>query len=260
MNQKDKRYKIPNPYIIVDYDEYNNVEKSIEEGITIIEKALNSDDIKKIKRLKKSSDISNILKSIDTLSNKIVTMLSEIDFNQIKLTIKTGNYIEVSYTKNINVELINLNDELSGVENKKIKDLFFKDGYDDLFLQIELDNDNLNKIDIINGLPNFIKNIGLGKKIYKKLIKDFGFISSFSGFKPSLDSDMVWKSIANDKEIFTFSNDDNLISFWNNLEYEFIIEKLKIFYNNKGSIQIDDDFISKFKLTKEEFLNVIKLK
>lgn len=56
MNQKDKRYKIPNPYIIVDYDEYNNVEKSIEEGITIIEKALNSDDIKKIKRLKKSKN------------------------------------------------------------------------------------------------------------------------------------------------------------------------------------------------------------
>lgn len=86
-----------------------------------MEKVLNSDDIRKINRLKKSSHISNILKSINKLSDKIKKMLSEIDFNQIKLTIKNGDYIEVSYIKNINIELINLNDELSGVENKKNK-------------------------------------------------------------------------------------------------------------------------------------------
>ena len=44
-----------------------------------------------------------------------------------------------------------------------------------------------NKIDILNGLPNFMKKLGLGKKIYKKLIKDFGYISSFSGYNPSIE-------------------------------------------------------------------------
>lgn len=252
MKKRKSGLKIINPHIIVDYNEFHNVEKSIQDSYQIIEKALNSDNIEKINRLKKSSNISNILKSINTLSDKIRSMLKEIDYNKIKLTIKTGDYIEVSYTKNINVELININDELSGVENKKIKDLFFGDGYDDLFLQVELDQENLNRIDIINGLPNFMKNLGLGKKIYKKLIKDFGFISSFTGFSHSLDSDMVWKSIATDKEIFTFSNDNNLISFWSGLDYEFIMDKLKKFYKNKGSIQIDDDFLLKFKLTDEE--------
>jgi hypothetical protein len=57
----------------------------------------------------------------------------------------------------------------------------FGDGYDDIYLEIEIDSELLNRIDIINGLPNFMKGIGLDKKIYKKLIKDFGFISSFNG-------------------------------------------------------------------------------
>ena len=65
-----------------------------------------------------------------------------------------------------------------------------------------------------------MKYIGLGKKIYKKIIKDFGFISSFDGYEPSLDSSMVWESLANDKEIFTFTNDENIISFWYELNYE----------------------------------------
>jgi hypothetical protein len=44
---------------------------------------------------------------------------------------------------------------------------------------------------------------------------------------------MVWESLANDKEIFTFTNDENIISFWYELIYETIIEKLSKFYKNK---------------------------
>ena len=101
----------------------------------------------------------------------------------------------------------------------------------------------------MNGLPLFMKGLGLGKKIYKKLICDFGYISSYDGYEPSLDSSMVWESIVNDKELFTFSNDENLISFWNELEYETIIEKLKEFYEHKGNVQFDDDFLAKHNLT-----------
>jgi DNA-binding MltR family transcriptional regulator len=104
----------------------------------------------------------------------------------------------------------------------------------------------------MNGLPDFIKGIGLGKKIYKKLIKDLGYISSFNGYEPSVESSMVWRSIAKDEEVFTFTDDENIISFWNELDYNIIIEKLKEFYNNNfNNYQLDDDFIRKYQLNND---------
>ena len=135
----------------------------------------------------------------------------------------------------------------------EVYDRFFGDGYDEMFLNIQLDESNLNRIDIINGLPNFLKNIGLGKKIYKKLIKDLGYVSSFSGYEPSLDSSMVWKSIVSDNDMFSFTNNENIISFWNDLDKDFIIDKLKIFFEYKGKIQIDKDFLKKYDLDSIDF-------
>lgn len=243
---------------IMNYDQYNIIsEKSIKDNIELLEKALNSDDIQDIKRLKKSGDISGILKSLNSISEKIKELIRNIDYTQINLSIEKGDYIEVYYTKDIDDLLYSLKREFIGIENNKIKQLFFNGGYTSLTLGIELDHSNLNEIDIMNGLPNFMKNLGLGKKIYKKLIKDFDYISSFNGSGHSLDSDMVWKSIVTDKEIFSFANDDNLISFWNELDYQTILDKLKIFYNIKGEIKIDEDFLMKYNLTREEFIKII---
>ncbi len=55
------------------------------------------------------------------------------------------------------------------------------------------------------------------------------------------------------------SNDENLISFWNKLEYEIIIDKLKEFYKNKGFIQFDDDFLNNYNLSEEDLKKKIML-
>jgi hypothetical protein len=151
--------------------------------------------------------------------------------------------------KAFEAQIFNLDDELV---NK-----IFNDGYQDLFLEITLDQNNLNKIDILNGLPIFMKNIGLGKKIYKKLIKKINYVSSFYGYEPSIDSDMTWLSILNDKEIYSFINDNNIISFWNEYEYGEIIEKLKLFYEHDGVKTFDDDFLLRYNLTDKKIEEIL---
>jgi hypothetical protein len=117
----------------------------------------------------------------------------------------------------------------------------------------------LNRIDIMNGLPNFMKGIGLGKKIYKKLIKDFNYISTFDGYEPSIDSSMVWESLAKDDDIFTFTNDENIICFWNDYSYNDTIEKLKYFYKDSdiNNAQFDDTFLNRYNLTDDSLGEIL---
>ena len=68
---------------------------------------------------------------------------------------------------------------------------------------------------------------------------------------------MVWDSISRDEDIFTFANDDNIISFWNDYSYNDIISKLKIFYRTFGSYEFDDNFLDKYKLTEESLYDII---
>lgn len=231
---------------------YSEILDSIKKRKLITERALDPERIDKLKRLKDAGDVSNSLKELKPTLDRIIDICRDINYDDIAYSYKNG-IIKTSYNSIVLVLLATLKNDLDILDDE-IHNRIFGDGYDDLYLEIELDKKYLNKIDIMNGLPNFMKGIGLGKKIYKKLIKDFGFISSFNGYEPSLDSSMVWRSLATDKEIFTFSNDENLISFWNELDYDLIIEKLKNFYKYKGKIQIDDDFLKKFKLDESEFI------
>lgn len=221
-------------------------------NIKIYEKALDSDQIKSLRRLKDSGNVSDILKKLKEISDNIKKLCFNINYDQISFIVKKGDFLSTSYTKEINSLLLILEGEIMDVD-VEVYDRFFGDGYDEMFLNIQLDESNLNRIDIINGLPNFLKNIGLGKKIYKKLIKDLGYVSSFSGYEPSLDSSMVWKSIVSDNDMFSFTNNENIISFWNDLDKDFIIDKLKIFFEYKGKIQIDKDFLKKYDLDSIDF-------
>ena len=109
----------------------------------------------------------------------------------------------------------------------------------------------------MNGLPNFLMGLGLAKKMYKKFIKDLGYISSFSGGDTNIDSSMVWKSIATDQDLYTFCNDDNIISFWKDLDYDKIMKKLREFYYKRGKIVIDEVFLIRYKITRDEFISKI---
>ncbi len=235
---------------------YSEILNYLKEDKIVYEKAMSPEKIANLKRLKDSGDFKSILKILNDDSNLILNKCKDLSYDDIGYSMN-DDIITISYGKHIHTLLSILKDKIENYSTDDIDEKIFGGGWKDLFLEIEIDKKNLNKIDIINSLPNFMKNIGLGKKIYKKIIKDFGFISSFDGYEPSLDSSMVWESLANDKEIFTFTNDENIISFWYELNYETIIEKLSKFYKNKGFIQFDDDFLIKFNLNDKEMNNLI---
>ena len=92
-------------------------------------------------------------------------------------------------------------------------------------------------------------NISVPTTRYKKLIKDLNFLSSLSGYQPSINSNMVWSSILDDKEIYSFLNGDNIISFYHTYSYKKICDKLKTFYEYKNSkIILDDDFCIRYNI------------
>jgi len=231
---------------------YGEILEFVKESKKIYELAMNPEKIKNIKRLKEAGDLSGILKKLQEHIDIIVDHCKKLNYDEIKYFNKNGT-IEINYRYPIITYLATLK-ELSLEGGEEIDKRLFGGRWSDIYLQIDLDDKLLNRIDIINSLPNFMKNIGLGKKIYKKLIKDFGYISSFYGYEPSIDSSMVWNSLSRDSDIFIFSNDDNLISFWNEIGYDDIMDTLKIFYKDKGFIQIDDDFIKKYNIVEEEFI------
>jgi hypothetical protein len=232
---------------------YSEILESVRERVSITEKALNPDRLDNIKRFKEDGDISNSLKELKPTLNRIINICKDINYDDIVYSYK-NDIVKISFNSIVFVLLATLKNDLN-ILGDEIQQRIFGDGYDDIYLEVELDKDLLNRIDIMIGLPNFMKGIGLGKKIYKKLIKDFGFISSFYGYEPSLDSSMVCRSLSTDSEIFTFINDENIISFWNDLNYDLIVENLKLFYEKKGNIQIDDDFLKKYELSEEEFID-----
>lgn len=234
---------------------YSQILDSVKERVSIMEMALNPERIDKVKRFKDAGDISNSLKLIQPSLDKVVDICRNINYDDINYSYK-NELVKVSYNSVVLVLLATLKND-TDILGDEVHQRIFGDGYDDIYLEIEIDSELLNRIDIINGLPNFMKGIGLGKKIYKKLIKDFGFISSFNGYEPSLESSMVWRSLATDSEIFTFTNDDNIISFWSDLDYNLIIQKLKLFYQKRGKIQIDDDFLKKNELSEKELISLI---
>lgn len=234
---------------------YSQILDSVKERVSIMEMALNPKRIDKVKRFKDAGDISNSLKLIQPSLDKVVDICRNINYDDINYSYK-NDLVKVSYNSVVLVLLATLKND-TDILGDEVHQRIFGDGYDDIYLEIEIDSELLNRIDIINGLPNFMKGIVLGKKIYKKLIKDFGFISSFNGYEPSLESSMVWRSLATDSEIFTFTNDDNIISFWSDLDYNLIIQKLKLFYQKKGKIQIDDDFLKKNELSEKELISLI---
>ena len=236
---------------------YEEILKSIKNSKRIFEQAMTPEKISKLKRLKDAGDVKGVLKELQIDIDDICKKVKELEWNDINYSYK-NDIITILYINNIMTSLSILKGNIKEYSSDEIDERIFGGDWKELFLEIELDKDMLNRIDIMNGLPLFMKGLGLGKKIYKKLICDFGYISSYNGYEPSLDSSMVWESLVQDTELFTFSSDENLISFWNELEYETIIEKLKLFCKHKGNIQFDDDFLNKYNLSETSLKTLLE--
>lgn len=236
-----KKFKMP------DYDLFKSIN---EKNKKLYEMSLSSYDIKNIVRLKETGDIKKILNIINIIIDKLKDEIKLINFNDIDYLMFKDDHIitlRIFYTPKIEAYLQDINRII--IDTKSDKDILIKlfgREYYDLNLEIDININQLNKIDIINELPIFVKGIGLGKKIYKKIIKDFDFISSYEGYEPSFDSNAVWESLVKDSDLYTFTNDNNFITFYKNVDYKIIIEKLEQFFKIKGQFYFDQDFIKKY--------------
>jgi len=145
------------------------------------------------------------------------------------------------------------------IENSK-DDKFFKIVYPEgyirsLYPKIEIECDNFNRIHI-GDIAEILKNIGVGKKCYKTMIKKLGFISS--NYKDrTKDAELIWKSIIKEKTIYSFICNKKIISFSNNYDYEKILNIVKEFFkyeviNSPDEIIFDNDFEEKYKINKVE--------
>ncbi|MCK9445510.1 hypothetical protein M0Q50_01285 [bacterium] len=222
----------------------------------IFEKAFSKSKVDKINRLLNSSDFSEMLNIVNKNISKLKSELKKINFDDIEYISNKNKEIEIIYNVEISILITNIKNIISRFDDDLI-DKIFQSGYRDMNLEIKLSGE-FNQIDIMNGLPNFMKGLGLGKKIYRKMIKDYNYVSSFNGFNPSRDSDLVWNSIAtNDKDIYIFMNDDNIICFWNEYEFDKIVEKLKDFYKIKGVMTFDDDFLLRYELDDDKMKELL---
>lgn len=232
----------------------------------INEKSLNNNKNNKINRFKDGDKYINTLKKLTDLKNNIKNELIDIDYNEIKYK-EDGDFV-ISFNnkvKKLLSQYYNMCGELEDDEHyyKLIDNIDIGD-VDNDFPAVSILGE-LNRIDINIGIPFFIRGIGLGKKIYKKLIKDFKYISSKGTNDPSIESTIVFKSLAKDNEIYTFVYKDDIICFWNSYEYNKLIKMLKIFYSNYDSNYesktfFDDDFLKKYNLKESDLFDIIMKK
>jgi len=237
---------------MIKYAEYL---KLILENKKIFEFSIDKYEFIKSDRFKNSNDFKDLIKLLNNDINIIKNKLKNVHFDEIEFLNKK-DYLIVQYNSEIYSLLKLFEIQIFNFKNNdEVLSKIFQNDYSDLFLEICLTGE-FNILDILNGLPIFMRNLGIGKKIYKKLIKDYNYISSFNGNNPSIDSSITWNSIIDDSDIFSFINDDNIISFWKDYDYNKIINKLSNFYKYDGIKIFDNDFKIKYNLN-DDILKLI---
>ncbi len=226
------------------------------------EMAVNPQQKMNITRFRDSINLKNFLSDANNIIKDLKVLFNKINVNDIDIINSDDDDYSytIKYTHEINKLLDRLVKLVKLSNNEEYLDKLYGGGYNLEYISVTIDEDRLNKIDINNGLPNFFKGIGLGKLIYKALIKKFGYISSFNGDGPSIDSSMVWDSLSKEKDLYTFVSNQNIITFNSELSYDEILDVLDDFYIDLHNSLFDDDFMNKYNLTESELKEIIKAK
>jgi len=206
------------------------------------------------------SDTNNHKKNLKELNIMIKDLKKEIkklDNFEIEITEKNDL---CRYTCNFSLFITNLILKIIKIlndnNNEKFQEIVFPEGdtiKQNLFPKIEIESNNFNRIHI-GDIPIILRGIGVGKKIYKTMIKKLKFISSNHDDR-TIDAEMIWDSIRKDKNIYTFICNKKIISFSDKYDVEKILSTLKNYFkyelkNNPDQIIMDDDFIKKYNINK----------
>jgi len=220
-------------------------------------------------RILNSENIFSNIKDYKTVSKYLIDKIIELknkvlDIDKVKFTkIRQDNSLRyVKYPDNIIPLISDIENVISNSKNTEVYDKYFSIVYPDsneysFYIEIQIELNYLNRIHIPIGLPYILKGLGLGKKIYKSLISELGYIST-SRLDRTLDAVFVWDSLRKDSDIFTFINGENVLCIDINKKYEEILLLLEKFYSIlNDTILLDDDFKSKYKKFYKSELNYL---
>lgn len=189
-------------------------------------------------------NLDNYIKDVDDLKKDI----RKIRWNDLQLE-KIENY------ENLRVFIISLPDDL-----QKRLDNFLIDERDFMFSEtlieyIFMDNTSsfkgcrfqidsfTNRIDIPgNGLPRGFRKLGLGPKMYRKIVEEIGYISS-EEYQLSEFGKLLWNNLRKNNLFYTFVNERRGFAFPSSEKAETILSILDEKFNfNYSEALLDDDF------------------
>jgi len=199
---------------------------------------------------------------LDLQENKILkSKFSNLDLDDIKFDSK------VSYG-HMGLKLVFSNPELDKYYNKLMQKDFKQDG-----TYLDLETRNMNHIHI-SAIPYALRNIGLGKLIYRKMLQEVGYISTgFAYARISEDAQRVWESLIKSGEYYYFKSKDNIrVTLAEKYGHPAIYEHILEYYGDqleetnfdKSEVSMEDweevnENINKIrKLIREKFLNEAK--
>lgn len=203
------------------------------------------------------SEIKNSLKTFknfDTEIKNLTNLLKNIKKEDIRIDDEKydddENY-EIKFNININSLIFSIEEFYNAIrsENENLSNKIDLDYYNGnkfrLRFDIEIERNNFNKFHFPIDLPNFLKNIGLGKKIIFKSLDTFKYCL-FTQQEDSTDLKIVINSITNSNDYFSFQKDMNIIIFTD--DFNIIKNTLEDWFNiDYENYTLDKDFHFKYK-------------
>lgn len=231
--------------MIIDYEKYSNKLYELAVGKDVLDRFNNylNDDIEKqgLNIRKEVKNLKILLKEI-SYTDILIGKYKKVDEFQI--------YTINSFSKKIK-SLIHLIDRnINEIEDENIKENmidYYNENILDLFMDIEIEYKNFNRIHIPNGLPDYFKNIGLTEKIYLSMIKKLGYISSNNNGYINLAIKSIWEKISQRTDFYTIVFKSKIITFYSEMIYEELRNVLiKLFKNNTEEYTIDVDLLERY--------------
>jgi len=236
--------------------------KYVEWAEELYENVISSDELDRIDSyFDDMNDIEKFRADIKIELNIIKQELKSITFNDISiLKTKKAQYIEkpntirikLGFTEEIDSKIDLIKKLCSKFPEGEVKDEIVED-VDDAINELKkpgiaVEKDNFNQIHI-SGLPDIFRQLGLGYKIYKAVMRNMGYISSDAAeVQPSIFAKMIWDKLRQDIDCYTIVKEERVLCFFNTCKYNLITKILKEFigdYTGENSI-IDKDLIAKY--------------
>jgi hypothetical protein len=107
----------------------------------------------------------------------------------------------------------------------------------DIKFQCSIEYNNFNRIDFESGIPNELKGLKLGYKIYIALCKYYKYISTMNGVNPEALN--VWYSLVHDNDLYVVVNKQRTLIIDKN--FNKIKEVVNLFLQEYSNSDMDDN-------------------